>query len=302
MSVPAYKKCYESGKLKEIANRLYDIYDHCVLCPRQCGVNRNKGEKGFCSAGTLAKVSGVHPHFGEEKQLVGRYGSGTIFMAHCNLLCVFCQNWDISHSGEGKEVSDETLASEMIHLQDMKCHNINFVTPTHYLPNIINALVFAFEMGLRTPIVYNSSGYERVEILEMLDGIIDIYLPDYKYSNGKYASIFSAGAENYPEIAKKALKEMYRQVGVLRLDPSYVATRGLMIRHLVMPDDIAGTEEFVDFVFDELDPGIYVNIMSQYHPAFKAHHFPEIARPITTMEFTRAILCAKNHGLFNLLS
>jgi putative pyruvate formate lyase activating enzyme len=298
MNEPSYIKHHEDGKLQEIANRLYSMYDKCRLCPRNCGVNRNDGEKGVCSAGIRAKVSSVHPHFGEERPIVGKYGSGTIFLTHCNLLCVYCQNWDISHSGEGEEISDEELAGEMIRLQKMKCHNINFVTPTHYLPNIIQALVFAVENGLNIPLVYNTGGYERVEILEMLDGVIDIYLPDYKYSDGKTASAFSNGAADYPEIVKAAIKEMHRQVGILKTDERHIARKGLIVRHLVLPGGIAGTEEFVEFVFDELDPATYVNIMPQYHPAYKAYHYPELSRNLSTTEYTKAILIARDRGLF----
>jgi putative pyruvate formate lyase activating enzyme len=300
MSEPSYIKLHEHGKLQETSDRLYAVYDSCVLCPRNCKVNRNDGEKGVCMGGIRAKISSVHPHFGEESSLVGRYGSGTIFFAHCNLLCVFCQNWDISHSGEGHEVSDEELAGEMLRLQKMKCHNINLVTPTHYLPNIAQALVFAVENGLNIPIVYNTGGYERVEILRMLEGIVDIYLPDYKYSDGNTAGKYSHDAGDYPDIAKAALKEMHRQVGMLKKDEHNIAMKGLMIRHLVLPDDLAGTKRFVDFVFNELDPATYVNIMSQYHPAYKAYQYPELSRTITTTEFTQAIITARDHGLFNL--
>lgn len=296
----SYLKLNKEGRLRDIAENLYSIYESCVLCPRMCKVNRNKEEKGFCGAGSKVKISSVHPHFGEEKPLVGRNGSGTIFLTHCNLLCVYCQNWDISHIGEGKEISDEDLAYEMIRLQKLNCHNINFVTPTHYLPNIVRALIYAIELGLSIPLVYNTGGYERVEIIKMIEGIFDIYLPDFKYWEGKISSLYSGGAEDYPERAKEAIKEMHRQVGVLKLDERHIAIRGLMIRHLVLPNDLAGTKEFVEFVFDELDPGTYVNIMSQYHPIYKANSFLELSRKPTTSEYTKAILEARDHGLFNL--
>ncbi len=296
----SYLKLNKEGRLRDIAENLYNIYESCVLCPRKCRVNRNKGEKGVCRAGASVKISSVHPHFGEEKPLVGRNGSGTIFLTNCNLLCVYCQNWDISHIGEGKEISDEDLAYEMIRLQKLNCHNINFVSPTHYLPNIVRALIYAIELGLTIPLVYNTGGYERVEIIKMIEGIFDIYLPDFKYWEGRMSSLYSCGAEDYPERAKKAIKEMHRQVGVLKLDERHIAQRGLMIRHLVLPNDLAGTKEFVEFVFDELDPGTYVNIMSQYHPSYKANSFPELSRKPTTSEYTKAILAARDHGLFNL--
>ena len=296
----SYLKLNKEGRLRDIAENLYNIYESCVLCPRKCRVNRNKGEKGVCRAGASVKISSVHPHFGEEKPLVGRNGSGTIFLTNCNLLCVYCQNWDISHIGEGKEISDEDLAYEMIRLQKLNCHNINFVSPTHYLPNIVRAIIYAIELGLTIPLVYNTGGYERVEIIKMIEGIFDIYLPDFKYWEGRMSSLYSCGAEDYPERAKKAIKEMHRQVGVLKLDERHIAQRGLMIRHLVLPNDLAGTKEFVEFVFDELDPGTYVNIMSQYHPSYKANSFPELSRKPTTSEYTKAILAARDHGLSNL--
>jgi putative pyruvate formate lyase activating enzyme len=297
---PSYVKLHESGKLRETAGRLTAIYKSCVLCPRMCKVDRTAGEKGICSAGSRVTISSAHAHFGEEQPLVGRNGSGTIFLSHCNLLCLYCQNWDISHQGEGYEISDEDLAGEMLRLQKAGCHNINFVSPTHYAPNIVQAAVYAVEKGLRVPLVYNTGGYDRVEILAMLEGVFDIYMPDYKYSDGKIAERFSPGAGDYPGVAKAAIKEMHRQVGILRMDKSGVALRGLIIRHLVLPNDMAGTEEFVKFVAEEVDPGTYVNIMSQYHPVYKAHQFPEIGRTLRSMEYTRAILMAKNHGLHNL--
>jgi putative pyruvate formate lyase activating enzyme len=188
-----YIKLHESGKLQEIARQLYAIYDNCTLCPRMCKVNRNQGENGVCSSGNRVKISSVSPHFGEERPLVGRHGSGTIFLANCSLLCLYCQNWDISHKGEGDEISDEELAAAMLRLQKMGCHNINFVTPAHYLPNIVRALVYAVEKGLQVPLVYNTGGYDRVEIIKMLEGIIDIYMPDCKYSDSEIAAKYSRG-------------------------------------------------------------------------------------------------------------
>ena len=300
MFEPAYIKLYENGKLQEIAAQLYTIYDHCTLCPRQCGVNRRKGEKGTCQAGTTVKISSVSPHFGEERPLVGSHGSGTIFLTYCSLLCSYCQNWDISHGGEGEEINDEQLAAAMLKLQKLGCHNINFVTPTHYLPNIVQALVKAVEQGLSLPIVYNTGGYERVEILKLLEDIIDIYMPDFKYSDGIIAARFSPGVNDYPKIVKAALKEMHRQVGVLQTDEYHIAQRGLIIRHLVLPNGLAGTEAFVKFVAEELDPATYVNIMSQYRPCYQAHNFPELSRGITSEEFNDALLHAHKHKLFNL--
>ncbi|MFC2155288.1 radical SAM protein [Acidobacteriota bacterium] len=300
MIEPAYIKLYESGKLQEIAEQLYDIYDHCTLCPRQCGVNRKKGEKGTCRAGTSVKISSVSPHFGEKRPLVGSNGSGTIFLTYCSLLCLYCQNWDISHGGEGKEISDEQLAAAMLKLQKLGCHNINFVTPTHYLPNIVQTLVKAVEHGLRLPIVYNTGDYERIEILKFLDGIIDIYMPDFKYSDVKIAARFSQSVNDYPEIVRAALKEIHRQVGVLQTDEYHIAQRGLIIRHLVLPNGLAGTEACVKFVAEELNPNTYVNIMSQYRPCYRANSFRELSRGITSEEFNDALLHAHNYKLFNL--
>jgi putative pyruvate formate lyase activating enzyme len=300
MFEPGYIKLHESGKLKEIAGQLVRIYDSCTLCPRQCKVNRRQGETGVCSAGALVKVSSASPHFGEERPLVGKHGSGTIFLTHCNLLCLYCQNWDISHNGEGEEISDEELAALMLRLQTQGCHNINVVTPTHYLPNIVQALVFAVEKGLRIPLVYNTGGYDSVEIIKMLEGIIDIYMPDFKYTDGEIAAKYSRGARDYPEVAKAAIKEMHRQVGVLKLDRHHIAQRGLIIRHLVLPHDLAGTEAFVKFVAEELDPGTYVNIMSQYRPCHEAHQYSELSRGISTWEFQNALVTARHYKLFNL--
>jgi putative pyruvate formate lyase activating enzyme len=297
---PSYIKLHESGKLQETADRLTALYESCTLCRRNCKVNRNKGEEGFCKAGSRVKISSAHPHFGEERPLVGRHGSGTIFLTHCNLLCVYCQNWDISHRGEGDEISDEELASTMLRLQDIGCHNINFVSPTHYLPNIVQAIALAVEKGLRVPIVYNTGTYDRLETVQMLDGIVDIYLPDFKYADREVAEKYSPGAGDYPEVAKAALKEMHRQVGVLQTDKNNIALRGLMIRHLVLPGGLAGTEEFVKFVAEELDPRTYVNIMAQYHPSYKANRFPELSRGVTHIEYNQALVLAHMYGLHNL--
>ncbi len=296
----AYIKLHQDGKLKKLADALYGIYDHCELCPRKCGVNRNKGQRGVCGAGAGARISSAHPHFGEERPLVGMHGSGTIFLSHCNLLCLYCQNWEISHKGEGQDIGDEELADVMIRLQDIGCHNINFVTPTHFLPNIVNALVYAVDKGLRLPIVYNTGGYDSLEILKMLDGVIDIYLPDYKYSSGTVAAKFSRGVSDYPEVVRAALKEMHRQVGILKTDKYDVALRGVMIRHLVLPNDLSGTPEFAKFVSGELSRSTYVNIMAQYRPCYQANKYPEISSSLQAHEFRRAVATAQNHGLFNL--
>ncbi len=296
----AYLQLHRSGRLKERADALVKIYKDCTLCPRNCRVNRTDGKRGVCSAGVYAKISSAAPHFGEERPLVGFRGSGTIFFAHCNLLCVYCQNHDISHLAEGREIDDRQLAAVMLQLQGLGCHNINLVTPTHYLPNIINALDIAAADGLNVPIVYNTGNYENLEILRLLDGIIDIYLPDFKYVDNQIAAKYSAGADDYPQIAKNALKEMHRQVGILKTDDNNIAQRGLMIRHLVLPNDLAGTRDFVRFVKEELSPGTYVNIMAQYHACYNAFRFPELSRSLHPNEFKQAMNTAQNVGLYNL--
>jgi len=294
---PAYLRLERSGELARRASQLYSIYRECRLCPRQCGVDRTRGEKGFCSSTSRAKVFSAHPHFGEERPLVGRGGSGTIFFSNCNLLCVFCQNWEINHRGDGSPIGDEAIGRLMTDLQASGCHNVNLVTPTHILPNIIGGLRFAIARGLRVPLVYNCGGYERVEIIRLLDGIVDIYLPDFKYTDGAMAEKYSSGAAAYPERAAAAIQEMHRQVGELRVDERGIALRGLMIRHLVMPQNIAGTDKFVQFVATRLSRSTYVNIMDQYRPEHRARQFPEISRRITTAEYRQAVDWAKEAGL-----
>ena len=297
---PSYIGLEKKGVLSERVEKLYSIYENCFLCPRDCRVNRIKGEVGRCQASSRVKISGAAPHFGEEAPLVGRKGSGTIFFSHCNLRCVFCQNYKVSIEGEGIEISDQRLAEVMIKLQQMGCHNINLVTPTHYLPNIVKAIQKAIPMGLRIPMVYNTSGYERLEILQLLDGIIDIYLPDCKYMNPEYAAKYSDGAYSYPYYVKIALKEIYRQVGDLKVNKRGIAKRGLILRHLVLPNRIAGTKEFLKFVAENLSKTTYLNIMRQYRPEHKAFDYPKIARRLKKSEYSEAIKWAKEYGLFRL--
>jgi len=298
--IPAYERLEQEGKLSRRIEQAYTIFEECECCPRRCGVNRLKGELGTCCAPAKPVVYSAHPHFGEEIPLVGQYGSGTIFFSNCNLRCVFCQNWPISHEGRGKEVQDEDVADMMIGLQGMGCHNINLVTPTHVMPNILHATRIALKNGLRLPLVYNTSGYERPEIVELLDGIVDIYMPDFKYTNPYKSSKYSSGAYDYPKMAQQSIREMYRQVGDLKGDSRGIALRGLLIRHLVMPNDVAGTEKFVKWVAENLSTSTYVNIMSQYRVEYKAYEYPEIARAITVEEFLDAVEWAKEYGLTNL--
>ncbi len=297
---PAYLRLEQSGELERRVRELHAIYRSCRLCPRRCGVNRAKGEKGVCSSTSRAKVYSAHAHFGEERPLVGRGGSGTIFFSNCNLLCVFCQNWEINHRGDGSYVSDDTIGRLMTDMQALGCHNVNLVTPTHVLPNIMSGLRTAIRRGLRVPLVYNCGGYEPVEVIKLLDGIVDIYLPDFKYADGAMAEKYSSGASDYPQRAAEAIEEMHRQVGDLVTDEKGIALRGLMIRHLVLPENIAGTDRFVRFVAERLSRGTYVNIMAQYRPEHKAKGIPELSRRITSAEYEQALRWANQAGLTRL--
>jgi putative pyruvate formate lyase activating enzyme len=297
---PAYELLERQGKFAQRVEQAYAIFEKCQLCPRLCGVNRRKGERGFCRAPVNVVVFSAHPHFGEEMPIVGENGSGTIFFSHCNLRCVFCQNWPIAHEGRGKEVSDEGLADMMMDLQRIGCHNINLVTPTHVMPNILNATRLALKKGLRLPLFYNTSGYERLEMLKILDGIVDMYKPDMKYMDPEKAAKYSAGASDYPEVGKRAILEMHRQVGVLKVDDRGIGLRGVVIRHLVMPNRVADTEKFVRWVAETLPKNTYVNIMAQYRVEYRAFEYPEIARGITVQEFLEAMDWARFYGLTNL--
>lgn len=298
--VPGYKKLEEAGKLTERIEQLWSIYESCHLCPRTCGVNRLKGEKGFCQGTSKVKVASSHQHFGEERCLVGKHGSGTVFFSNCNLRCVFCINFHISQEGEGREISDEQVADLMLKLQKKGCRNINVVTPTHYSPNIIKATQIACQKGLTMPLVYNTCGWERMEILNILDGIVDIYMPDFKYMEGKNSAKYSSGAYEYPEITAAAIKEMHRQVGLLTTDAEGNAIRGLILRHLVMPNNVSNTDLVLEWIGENLPKNTYVNLMAQYRPMYKAFDYPEIARRITRKEFEQAIKWAKEAGLTNL--
>ncbi|MBT8345803.1 MAG: radical SAM protein [Desulfofustis sp.] len=298
---PAYLKLHRTGELGERAETLWAAMENCELCPRSCGVNRLEGEEGFCHApGTALIVSAFHPHFGEERPLVGDHGSGTVFLTHCNLRCVFCQNWEISHLGRGVEKSIDELAAIMLKLQDAGCHNINIVTPTHYSAHILKAVDRAAGAGLRLPIVYNTSGWERQEILEALDGVVDIYLPDFKYWESEMSAQYSSDAATYPEITRQAILEMHRQVGVAKPAYNGYMQRGVMIRHLVMPNDISGSEKIMEWIADNLPKDTYINIMAQYSPLFKAFEYPNLARRITREEYVRVVEKARDLGLENL--
>lgn len=295
-STPGYLRLYETGELFQRIKILKGLLANCTVCPRNCTVDRTRGELGVCKVGPLPVVSSAAPHFGEEPPLVGRFGSGTIFLTLCNLKCVFCQNYEISQLAYGDEVSTEELSSMMTGLARRGCHNINFVTPTHQVPQIVEALPKAIENGLEVPLVYNCGGYESVDTIKLLDGIFDIYMPDIKYGDSELARKYSK-APGYFEIAKAAVREMHRQVGDLVVDRSGVAVKGLIIRHLVMPEGIAGTEAVVRFIAEEVSKDSYVNIMDQYRPCYKAADFQELSRGITEKEFTSALEAARSAGL-----
>ncbi len=268
----------------------------CRLCPRGCRIDRMAGKTGLCKTADRAIVASYGPHFGEESPLVGRNGSGTIFFSSCNLLCSFCQNFDISHRLAGEALGPKDLAAVMVHLQDLGCHNINFVTPTHVTPQILQALIFAVEQGLRIPLVYNCGGYESVQTLKLLDGIVDIYMPDFKFWDNRWARRFCR-VTDYREKTQEAVKEMHRQVGDLQIDEQGVAQRGLLVRHLVMPNDVAGTSDVMRFLARDISPLTYVNVMGQYRPCGFAGKDEKINRKIYPGELTLAVRAAFDAGL-----
>lgn len=296
---PSYLKLYRNGELSARLEKAIDMMEACHLCPRECGVNRLEGETGYCRTGRKARVASFNAHFGEEGPLVGRYGSGTIFLSSCNLLCSFCQNYDISHLAEGTEVEPEQVAAMMLHLAERGCHNINFVTPSHVVPQIIEALVLAIEQGLEVPLVYNSGGYDDKETLQLLDGIFDIYMPDFKFWDGKWAERF-CNAPDYREIAMDAIREMHRQVGDLVMDNEGIAVKGLLVRHLVMPRQVAGTGKIMEFLAKEISPDTYINVMDQYRPCGSADQDEFINRRLTSQEYRNAVDAATKAGLTRL--
>lgn len=278
-------------------HRLYAMLGECRLCPRNCGVNRIAGETGYCRAGDSLRTASYGAHFGEEPCLVGEHGSGTIFFSWCGLRCTFCQNYDLALLGEGQNTSEEDCAGMMLSLQDQGCHNINLVTPTHYTPHIVRAVHLARGRGLRLPLVWNSSGYESRDILALLDGIVDIYMPDIKYSSSESARRYSRAPDYFPR-CREAVREMHRQVGDLETHDG-VATRGLLVRHLVLPENRAGSEGVFSFLAREISPGTYVNILSQYRPCGDCP--PEINRRIRKTEYDEAVRMARNAGLTRIL-
>jgi len=293
---PVYIKTKSEGRLNYIIEELESKLNPCVLCSRRCRANRYVGDLGYCRAPYDIYVSSAFAHFGEEAPLVGIYGSGTIFFTHCNLRCIFCQNYDISLFGEGSRYSYMELARVMLELQKRGCHNINLVTPTHYVPQIIKALDIAIEEGLNIPIVYNCGGYESLEVIKLLDGIVDIYMPDIKFMEKELSKKYCK-AENYPDVVSVVVKEMQRQVGDLNINNQGIALRGLLIRHLVMPDSSENTKRVLKFIKDEVSENAFVNIMAQYHPCLGTEEFPELSRRITNKEYMDALEYAKQIGL-----
>ncbi len=295
----SYRKLLRSGELYDRVDKARASLHACRVCPRHCGVNRTSGELGTCLVGGKALVASANPHFGEEFPIRGWCGSGTIFFAGCNLRCLYCQNFDINHEPNGKELEADELASLMLDLQEQGCHNINFVSPSHQVPQMLEGILAGAQRGLRLPIVYNTSSYDDVEMVKLLDGIVDIYMPDFKYADTVIGRRLSK-IPDYPARAQAALKEMHRQVGDLELDEEGLAVRGLLVRHLVLPGGLAGTEEAMRFLAEEISPNTYVNVMDQYHPAAKAHRHPVLNRVVMASEVDQAVDLAHATGLHRL--
>ena len=294
-----YLRLHKQGTLADRIAGARERLAPCRVCPHQCKVDRLADEKGICRTGARAMVSSYAPHFGEESPLVGSGGSGTIFLTHCNLLCVFCQNYEISHLGQGVETDAGQLAAMMVSLQRQGCHNINFVTPSHVVPQILAALPKAVEKGLTVPLVYNSSGYDSIATLQLLDGIVDIYMPDFKFWSAHCARRYTKAAD-YPQVARQALREMQRQVGDLQINAQGHAERGLLVRHLLMPGGFAETDAILRFLAEEISVNCYVNIMDQYRPAGRADEFAELAATISAAEYRQAMQRAEHYGLTRL--
>jgi putative pyruvate formate lyase activating enzyme len=293
---PAYIETFKKGLLAQKIKRAREILKCCTLCPRQCKVDRTAGETGVCKTGEKAYVSSFNAHFGEEDPLVGTYGSGTIFFTYCNLMCIFCQNYDISHLGQGEEISDEQLADIMLRLQNKRCHNINFVTPSHVVPQILSALAVAVPKGLSLPLVYNTGGYDSVDTLKLLDGVFDIYMPDFKFWDPAIAKA-TCNAENYPEVAQQAMLEMHRQAGDLVLDDTGIAQRGILLRHLVLPSGLSGTREIMRFIARRVSKNTYVNIMPQYRPCGRAGDIKELSVHPSNTDYETALQAAEEEGI-----
>ncbi len=296
---PAYLGLLESGELKEKVIKAYEHLSICDVCAWKCPVDRRAGKLGICRTGERAKISSYGAHMGEEDPLRGWRGSGTIFFTGCNLRCQYCQNYDISQSAGGEQIEPDALAAIMLELQSSGCHNINFVSPSHVVPQIMAAVLIAAEAGLRLPLVYNTGGYDSLEMLALLDGVIDIYMPDMKYTSPKLAKIYSK-ASNYPSINQNAVREMHRQVGDLQIDARGLAQRGLLVRHLVLPNKLAGSDRVVRFLAEVISIDTYLNLMDQYRPAYKASQYPKLNRQITQQEYQEVVQAARQAGLHRL--
>lgn len=296
---PAYLRLLDNGELEKRVALAQEILSHCNLCGWDCNIDRLSGKLGVCRTGALARVSSFGPHHGEEAPLRGYHGSGAIFFTRCNLRCQFCQNHNISQTDDGKEVNAKDLANIMLELQDMGCHNINFVSPTHVVPQIIAALFIAARDGLHIPLIYNTGGYDSLSILQLLNGVIDIYMPDMKYSSPQTALHYSK-IRRYPQINRQAVREMHRQVGNLQRDERGIAYRGLLVRLLVLPFGLAGVQETIHFLATEISIHTFINIMDQYHPAFNASQYPKLNRRIKIQEYKEAIQIAHDAGLSRL--
>jgi len=293
----AYLGLLRSGELRRRVAAAYARLEACDLCGRECGANRREGSTGAgCHTGERAVVSSWGPHFGEEEPLVGSGGSGTIFFTWCNLRCQFCQNYETSQGGDGDEVEPEEMARMMLSLQAQGCHNINLVSPSHVVPQILAGLLIAAEAGLRLPLVYNTGGYDSLKTLALLDGVIDIYMPDMKYADSSVGQRLSR-VDNYAAVNQAAVKEMHRQVGDLAVDAQEVARRGLLVRHLVLPEGLAGTAPIVRFLRDQISPNTYINVMAQYRPCYRAHDLPPLDRRPTANEYAEAVRLAQQAGL-----
>jgi putative pyruvate formate lyase activating enzyme len=292
----AYVGTLRNGTLQEKIDRAYGLLKDCTACPRKCRVNRLDGETGFWQVAAKGTVSSANPHFGEERPLVGTGGSGTIFFTSCNLKCVFCQNYEISHLMEGQELETETLGELMLGLQRLGCHNINLVTPSHVVPQILAAVEYAASFGLQVPLVFNSGGYDTLETLRILDGVVDIYMPDLKSMDSRVCKELM-DAPDYPEVVRAAIIEMHRQVGDLQINERGIATRGLLVRHLVMPDDLASTREAMRFLAREVSKNTYVNIMNQYRPCGRSYEHPPLDRSVNRTEYLRAVEVAGEEGI-----
>ncbi|MFA5362096.1 MAG: radical SAM protein [Candidatus Omnitrophota bacterium] len=298
---PSYLETYHNGTLFKIAEQAFAMLGSCVLCPRQCKVNRLEGETGVCKTALTPKIYSYMAHHGEEPPISGTNGSGAIFFSNCSMGCVYCQNYEFSQLGGGREVDSEELAGFMLELQSLKCHNINLVTPTHVLPQILKALLIAIPKGLKIPLVYNTGGYERAEVLKFLERIVDIYLPDMRYADDPMARTYSC-VEDYPGYNQEAVKEMYRQVGGAVFDDQGILTRGMVIRHLVLPGNVSGTEKIMRFIAKELSKESYISLMSQYNPYYKAAQLPlykDIARRLSLSEYQAVQLVMEKLGLEN---